>query len=126
MVVPQRQAVRRHCLHTHDLCCTETPSLHKIVKEFSKMKKGLKASACWQVVVMEREAVRRHYLHTWFALDVAAACPLDLLFAGKRLDIWRLPRLLKVVRVLKYKSLAHAGVAVHWFLYCPEASQPAL
>ena len=53
--------------------------------------------------------MRQHYLRTWFALDVAAACPLDLLFAGKRLDIWRLPRLLKVVRVLKYKSLAHAG-----------------
>ena len=58
---------------------------------------------------MERQAVRQHYLHTWLALDVAAACPLDLLFAGKRLDIWRLPRLLKVMRVLKYKSLAHAG-----------------
>ena len=58
---------------------------------------------------MEKKAVRRHYLRHWFALDVVAAFPLDLLFAGKRLDIWRLPRLLKVIRVLKYKSLHHTG-----------------
>ena len=62
-----------------------------------------------QTLVMEKLAVRRHYLRTWFALDLAAAFPLDLLFAGKRLDIWRLPRLLKIIRVLKYKSLHHAG-----------------
>ena len=62
-----------------------------------------------QILVMERKAVQQRYLRTWFALDLAAAFPLDLLFAGKRLDIWRLPRLLKIIRVLKYKSLHHAG-----------------
>ena len=72
---------------------------------------GRRLSGCaLQVLVMEKQAVKRHYLRHWFALDLAAAFPLDLLFAGKRLDIWRLPRLLKVIRVLKYKSLHHAGV----------------
>lgn len=62
-----------------------------------------------QVLVMERRAVARHYLRGWFALDVVASFPLDLIFAGKRMDMWRLPRLLKIIRVMNYKSLTHAG-----------------
>ena len=57
---------------------------------------------------MEKHAVARHYLKGWFALDVVASFPLDLIFAGKRMDMWRLPRLLKISRVLNYKSLSHA------------------
>lgn len=61
-----------------------------------------------QMLIMERKAVATHYLKGWFALDVLASFPLDLIFAGKRMDMWRLPRLLKVIRVLNYKSLSHA------------------
>ena len=58
---------------------------------------------------MDRRAVAVNYLQHWFALDLVASFPLDLLFAGRRLDIWRLPRLLKILRVLQYKTLTQAG-----------------
>ncbi|KAK9806501.1 hypothetical protein WJX73_004260 [Symbiochloris irregularis] len=61
-----------------------------------------------QVLIMDRKEVARHYCKTWLALDVVASFPLDLIFAGKRLDMWRLPRLLKIIRVMHYKSLTHA------------------
>ena len=58
---------------------------------------------------MGRTAVARHYLQGWFTLDFVASFPIDLLFLGRRLDIWRLPRLLKIIRVLHYKTLIQAG-----------------
>ena len=61
---------------------------------------------------MQRRAVVRRYLRGWLLLDVAASFPLDLLFLGRRLDIWRLPRLLKIIRVLQYRTLTQAGKAV--------------
>lgn len=60
---------------------------------------------------MDRTAVARNYLHGWFALDFVASFPIDLLFLGRRLDIWRLPRLLKIIRVLHYKTLTQAGMS---------------
>jgi hypothetical protein len=65
-----------------------------------------------QVLVMERRAVTRHYLRTWFALDLVASVPLDLIFRGRRFDILRLPRLLKVIRIMYYRTLSEAG-AIH-------------
>lgn len=62
-----------------------------------------------QVLMMQREAVSIHYLRSWFLLDFVASFPIDLLFMGKRLDVWRLPRLLKIFRVLRYKTLTQAG-----------------
>ena len=62
-----------------------------------------------QVLVMERRAVAVHYLHTWFVLDLIASIPLDLLLRGRRLDILRLPRLLKIIRMMQNKSFSQAG-----------------
>ena len=62
-----------------------------------------------QVLVMERRAVAGHYLHTWFVLDLVASIPLDLLLRGRRLDILRLPRLLKIIRMMQNKSFSQAG-----------------
>lgn len=58
---------------------------------------------------MERKAVALHYLRTWFALDLFASLPLDLILRGRRLDILRLPRLLKVVRIMYYNTFSQAG-----------------
>jgi len=58
---------------------------------------------------MERKAVAVHYLYTWFAMDLIASLPLDLLLRGRRLDILRLPRLLKIIRMMHYKSFSQAG-----------------
>ncbi len=62
-----------------------------------------------QVLVMERHLVRRHYVHTWFALDLIASVPMDLLLRGRRFDILRLPRLLKVIRIMHYRTLTQTG-----------------
>ena len=62
-----------------------------------------------QVLVMERRAVAVHYLHTWFVLDLIASIPLDLLLRGRRLDILRLPRLLKIIRMMQNKSFSQGG-----------------
>ena len=64
-----------------------------------------------QVLVMEPKAVATHYLRTWFVLDLVASLPLDLLLRGRRLDILRLPRLLKIIRMMHYKSFSQAGQA---------------
>ena len=58
---------------------------------------------------MERKAVVLRYLRTWFALDLFASLPLDLILRGRRLDILRLPRLLKVVRIMYYNTFSQAG-----------------
>ena len=58
---------------------------------------------------MERRAVARHYLRTWFAMDLLASFPIDLLIRGRRFDILRLPRLLKVIRIMHMKTLTQAG-----------------
>lgn len=60
---------------------------------------------------MEPKAVAVHYLGTWFVLDLFASLPLDLLLRGRRLDILRLPRLLKIIRMMHYKSFSQAGQA---------------
>ena len=61
--------------------------------------------SCWllpsvvvlhQKLVMGRRRVARNYLQGWFALDLVSSFPIDLLLFGKRSDLWRLPRLLKV------------------------------
>ncbi len=62
-----------------------------------------------QVLVMERRAVAVHYLHTGFVLNLIASMPLDLLLRGRRLDILRLPRLLKIIRMMQNKSFSQAG-----------------
>jgi len=62
-----------------------------------------------QVLVMDRSLVTRHYLRTWFALDMVASVPLDLLLRGRRFDILRLPRLLKVIRIMYYRTLTQTG-----------------
>ena len=49
-----------------------------------------------QVLVMERRPVAIHYLKTWFALDFVSSFPLDIALKGRRMDRWRLPKLLKV------------------------------
>ena len=64
-----------------------------------------------QVLVMDPKAVALHYLGTWFVLDLFASLPLDLLLRGRRLDILRLPRLLKIIRMMHYKSFSQAGAA---------------
>lgn len=46
---------------------------------------------------MGRKAVMRKYLQGWFTLDLVSSFPIDLLLFGKRSDLWRLPRLLKVL-----------------------------
>ncbi|CAL5223621.1 g6162 [Coccomyxa viridis] len=61
-----------------------------------------------QVLVMEPKTVAVHYLRTWFVLDLFASLPLDLLLRGRRLDILRLPRLLKIIRMMHYKSFSQA------------------
>ena len=58
---------------------------------------------------MERRAVARHYLCTWFTLDLPASFPVDLLIRGRRFDILRLPRLLKIIRIMHYKTFSQAG-----------------
>ena len=58
---------------------------------------------------MEPKTVAVHYLRTWFVLDLFASLPLDLLLRGRRLDILRLPRLLKIIRMMHYKSFSQAG-----------------
>ena len=65
-----------------------------------------------QVLVMERRAVAVHYLHTWFILDLVASIPLALLLRWRRLDILRLPRLLKIIRMMQNKSFSQAGDAL--------------
>ena len=70
---------------------------------------GCRRAEVAQVLVMERRAVAVHYLHTWFVLDLIASIPLDLLLRGRRLDILRLPRLLKIIRMMQNKSFSQAG-----------------
>lgn len=65
-----------------------------------------------QVLIMDRRFVISKYLRGWFLLDFVASFPIDLLFMGRRLDIWRLPRLLKIIRVLHYKTFTQAGELV--------------
>ena len=60
-----------------------------------------------QVLVMERRPVAVHYLKTWFALDFVSSFPLDIALRGRRMDRWRLPKLLKV-RLLQNHSLQAA------------------
>ena len=56
---------------------------------------------------MERRPVAVHYLKTWFALDFVSSFPLDIALKGRRMDRWRLPKLLKV-RLLHNHSLQAA------------------
>ncbi len=61
-----------------------------------------------QVLIMDQADVRSHYLHTWFFIDVIAAFPLDLLIAGNRIDVLRLPRVLKVFCISRLPSFRAA------------------
>lgn len=47
---------------------------------------------------MGRKLVAQNYLRGWFTLDVVSSFPIDLVLFGKRSDLWRLPRLLKVLK----------------------------
>lgn len=49
-----------------------------------------------QSLVMGRKLVAQNYLGGWFTLDLVSSFPIDLVLFGKRSDLWRLPRLLKV------------------------------
>ncbi|DBB03995.1 TPA: SCF ubiquitin ligase complex subunit [Trebouxia sp. C0004] len=60
-------------------------------------------------LVMGRNLVAQNYLRGWFTLDLVSSFPIDLVLFGKRSDLWRLPRLLKVIRVLHNKTLAKAA-----------------
>ena len=55
---------------------------------------------------MGHKAVARKYLQGWFTLDLVSSFPIDLVLFGKRSDLWRLPRLLKVI-TSQYSSLRH-------------------
>lgn len=58
---------------------------------------------------MGRKAVARKYLQGWFTLDLVSSFPIDLVLFGKRSDLWRLPRLLKVMLTsIRVSSLLHA------------------
>ena len=46
---------------------------------------------------MSRKVVAQKYLQGWFTLDLVSSFPIDLVLFGKRSDLWRLPRLLKVM-----------------------------
>eukprot|EP00884_Botryococcus_braunii_P013800 jgi/Botrbrau1/22420/Bobra.0091s0023.2 len=59
-----------------------------------------------QTLVMERKAVRDRYLRGWFALDLIAGFPIDLVLSGKRLDMLRLPCLLKIFRLSQSRALS--------------------
>ncbi len=50
-----------------------------------------------QSLVMGRKLVAQNYLRGWFTLDLVSSFPIDLVLFGKRSDLWRLPRLLKVL-----------------------------
>lgn len=50
-----------------------------------------------QSLVMGQKLVAQNYLRGWFTLDVVSSFPIDLVLFGKRSDLWRLPRLLKVL-----------------------------
>lgn len=105
VLVMERKAVALHYLHSWfplNLIASNVPHSQCTRKGFGK-----------QVLVMERRAVVMHYLHTWFPLDLIASVPLDLLLRGRRLDILRLPRLLKIIRMMHYKSFSQAGERQH-------------
>ncbi|KAL0040935.1 hypothetical protein WJX79_010523 [Trebouxia sp. C0005] len=51
-----------------------------------------------QSLVMGKKLVAQNYLRGWFTLDLVSSFPIDLVLFGKRSDLWRLPRLLKVIR----------------------------
>ena len=46
---------------------------------------------------MGRKLVAQKYIQGWFMLDLVSSFPIDLVLFGKRSDLWRLPRLLKVM-----------------------------
>ena len=50
-----------------------------------------------QSLVMGGKLVAQNYLRGWFTLDLVSSFPIDLVLFGKRSDLWRLPRLLKVL-----------------------------
>ncbi|KAK9863077.1 hypothetical protein WJX84_002556 [Apatococcus fuscideae] len=61
-----------------------------------------------QVLIMDPANVRKHYLRTWFPIDLVAAFPMDLLLAGNRIDVLRLPRVLKVFCISRLPSFKAA------------------
>ena len=61
---------------------------------------------------MGRKAVARKYLQGWFTLDVVSSFPIDLVLFGKRSDLWRLPRLLKVTSCHLQASLHRCAVTM--------------
>jgi hypothetical protein len=62
-----------------------------------------------QALVMERQAVHHHYLRGWFVLDLLAGFPLDLIIFFKRVDMLRLPCLLKIIRLMQSRTLTRTG-----------------
>ena len=63
---------------------------------------------CAQVLIMDQKEVSSHYLRTWFILDLIAAFPMDILLAGNRIDVLRLPRVLKVFCISRLPSFKAA------------------
>ncbi|KAK9836780.1 hypothetical protein WJX74_007908 [Apatococcus lobatus] len=61
-----------------------------------------------QVLIMDQKDVSSHYLRTWFILDLIAAFPMDILLAGNRIDVLRLPRVLKVFCISRLPSFKAA------------------
>ena len=61
-----------------------------------------------QVLIMDSKEVSSHYLRTWFILDFIAAFPMDILLAGNRIDVLRLPRVLKVFCISRLPSFKAA------------------
>lgn len=58
---------------------------------------GLTCVLLPQSLVMGRKLVAQKYIQGWFMLDLVSSFPIDLVLFGKRSDLWRLPRLLKVM-----------------------------
>jgi potassium channel len=54
-----------------------------------------------QLIVMNRKRIAWKYARTWFLVDLAAALPYDLIAGQNGVTAYRLPRLLRVLRIFK-------------------------
>ncbi|KAK3249980.1 hypothetical protein CYMTET_40621 [Cymbomonas tetramitiformis] len=58
-----------------------------------------------EVLVMDPKDIWFHYIRGWFVIDVFASVPLDLLLTGNHSVLWRLPRILKALRLSRLLRL---------------------
>eukprot|EP00854_Cymbomonas_tetramitiformis_P007430 gene7430-8847_t len=85
--------------------------------------------------ITDLKVIRNNYFRSWFLIDLMASIPLELLYSlvlggGPSMDIsllrfFKIPKLLRVTRLLKNQEYAHAFevvrlfillvLAIHWF-----------